>query len=233
LSGAELSLINVLGGFTSFLLTIFVLSYALGDNFLFRLAIYLFIGISAGFTAAAAFYSVIWPQLIRPLAFGTNDERLLVLVPFVLGLFLLTKAIPKFSVLGSPVMAFLVGVGAATIVLGAITGTLFPQFNASLNLLNLEAAYQSGTNPILSLINGVLILFGTVTTFASFHYSTRFIRNSASQAFWRILYWVGRLFIAITFGAIFAGIYIASLTSLVQRIKYIIDFILSFLPPAS
>jgi hypothetical protein len=233
LSEADMSLIDVIGGSISFLLTLFILSYALGDNFLFRLAIYLFIGISAGFTAAAAFYSVIWPRLIRPLVFGTIDERLLVLVPFILGLILLTKALPKFSVIGSPIMAFIVGIGAATIVGGALTGTLFPQVSASLNLLNIDSIQQSGANPILTLLNGALILFGIVATFASFHYSTRFIQNSTSQAFWKMLYWIGRVFVAITFGVIFAGIFLASLTALVDRFKSILDFILTFLSPAS
>jgi hypothetical protein len=231
--GAGINLLDLIGGFVAFFLTLVVLSYTLGDNLLFRLAIYLFVGVSAGFVAAAAFYGIIWPQLIRPLAFGTLEERLLTLVPFILSILLATKAIPKIAATGTPVMAFLVGVGAATIVGGALAGTLFPQLRATFNLLDDQSIINSGVDPGLALINGSLILVGIVATLASFQFGTRFMKNPSFQGFWKYAHGIGRIFIAITFGVIFAGVYTAALTALVERFKFVLDFILSFVAPAS
>ena len=231
--GADITLIDLTGGFVAFFLTLVVLSYALGDNLLFRLAIYLFVGVSAGFVAAAAFYGIIWPQLIRPLAFGSLDERLLALVPFLLSILLATKAVPRLAATGTPVMAFLVGVGSATIIGGALAGTLFPQLRATFNLLDDQSLIQSGVDPGLALMNGSLILVGIVATLASFQFGTRFMNNPSLQGFWKIIHGIGRIFIAITFGVIFAGVYAAVLTALVERFKFVLDFILSFVAPAS
>jgi hypothetical protein len=37
--------------------------------------------------------------------------------------------------------------------------------------------------------------------------------------------WVGRVFIAVTFGVLFAGVYMAALTALIERLASIINFI--------
>jgi hypothetical protein len=231
MTGAGINVLDLVGGFTGFFLTLFVLSYAIGDNALFRLAIYSFVGVSAGFVAAAAFYSVIWPQLLRPLVFGTLDERLFALVPLVLSILLFAKVSRRFSDLGAPVMAFLVGVGAATIIGGAFIGTLLPQVQSTIKMFGSQALVQEGANVGVSLLNGLLVLVGLVVTLASFQFGTRFIRNPSVQAIWKIIYWVGRAFIAITFGVIFAGVYSASITALVERFKSLVDFVLTLVTP--
>ncbi len=47
---------ELISGLIAFLLTVFVLSYLINDNFLFRAATYIFVGVSAGYVAAVA-----WP----------------------------------------------------------------------------------------------------------------------------------------------------------------------------
>jgi hypothetical protein len=37
--------------------------------------------------------------------------------------------------------------------------------------------------------------------------------------------WVGRVFIAITFGVLFAGIYMSALTALIERLSFVLNFI--------
>jgi hypothetical protein len=143
-----------LGAFAGFILTLLVFSYLFGDNVLFRFTVHLFVGVAAAFMAAVAFYSVLWPRLVEPILFGMPVERMLALVPLVLGVLLLGKASPRFAGWGAPVMAFLVGVGAATAVGGAISGTLFPQVQASINLLDTESIVTSGRSLEWELFNG-------------------------------------------------------------------------------
>jgi hypothetical protein len=37
--------------------------------------------------------------------------------------------------------------------------------------------------------------------------------------------WVGRIFIAMTFGVLFAGVYMSALTALIERLSFILNFI--------
>lgn len=69
----------------SFLFTLMVLSYLMGDNPLFRLAIHIFIGVSAGYAAAVAWHQVLSPKLIQPLLSGGLLESTLFIVPLLLG----------------------------------------------------------------------------------------------------------------------------------------------------
>ncbi len=147
------------------------------------------------------------------------------LIPILLSMLLFTKAFPRLSTLGSPVMAFLVGVGAAVAVGGALLGTLFPQFRAATQLLNMAALQASGKEVGLELLNGVLILFGLVVTFASFQYNTSLFKNPSIRALWNLIYWSGRVFVAITFGVIFAGVYLASLAALTERLYSLLVFL--------
>ncbi len=61
---------DLLGGLISFLLTLMILSYLFGDNVFFRVAVYIFVGVSAGYAAAVAWWQVLWPRLFNPLLRG-------------------------------------------------------------------------------------------------------------------------------------------------------------------
>ena len=137
---------DLVGGFIAFFLTLSVLSYALGDNLIFRISIHIFVGSSAGFVVVAAFYSILWPQLFRPLLFGSLDERLFTLVPLGLAFLLFCKTSSRFNLLGAPVMAFLTGVGGATIVAGALLGTLLPQIKATIGLFEPKYLFHPGVS---------------------------------------------------------------------------------------
>ena len=122
-------LINLITGAISFLFTLLVLSYVIGDNPLFRIGTYIFVGVSSGFIAVVAWWQVIWPRLIQPLISSSTPmiDKGYLLVPLLGMLLLLMKISPRLTGMGSIVMAFLVGVGAAVTIAGALTGTLVPQ----------------------------------------------------------------------------------------------------------
>ena len=51
--------LDLITGFLSFLFTVLILSYLVGDNPAFRLAIHAFIGVSAGYVAMVVFRQII------------------------------------------------------------------------------------------------------------------------------------------------------------------------------
>jgi hypothetical protein len=220
---------DLIGTIIGFVLTLVIFSYILGDNVLFRLVIHIFIGVSAGYAAVMAWYSVIWPQMIVPFFIGSIEERLLVIIPLILSLFLLLKAFPRLSSWGSPVLAFLVGVGAATAIGGAVMGTMVPQVLASMNLLDERIVQQSGITNWVQVANASIILVGMITTLVYFNFSVRSgsIQPSQKDTWIEGLSWVGQVFIAITFGVLFSGVYMAALTALISRLTFLVNAIIS------
>ena len=231
---ADVALADLLGTFIGFVLTMCVFSYIFGDNVLFRLAIHIFIGVAAAYAAVMIWYNVIWPQLLSPLLFG---GQVLLVIPLVLGIMLFAKASSRLSELGSPVMAFLVGVGAAAAVGGAVLGTVFPQANASINLFDLRGMLSEGdlVTATTKFINSGIILIGTLTTLVYFHFSVRSqpVLSSRRPLFLRIISWVGQAFIAITFGVLFVGVYAATLSALIERLDFLLEFFISLIFPVS
>jgi len=222
---AELT--DTLGIITGFLLTIMVVSYLIKDNVLFRLAVHIFIGVSAGYAVVMVGYNVVLYQLIVPLLQSPLNRIYLVFPPLFLGVWLLSKAFPRFSRLGGPVVAFMVGIGAATMIAGSVSGTLFPQIRASINLFDLQTARQSGTNVAFWVFNALVILVGTVTTLAYFHFGARSQREVAGQRqpWIDFLGRIGQVFIAVAFGGLFAGVYAAAVAALIERVAFVWDFI--------
>jgi hypothetical protein len=214
--------IEVIFAWVGLILTLVVFSYLIADNPLFRFAIYLFIGVSSGYAAAVIVRNVLLPRLNL---FQTDDINQLILsiIPVVLSVTLLTKLSPRISWIGNFAMAVLVGVGAAAAVGGALVGTLFPQAQAAMNAFDLGAG---GVNPFVRLIEGVVMLLGTVLTLASFHFTAGRAPDGTPKPY-PILEAIGsfgRIFIAITLGVMFAGVYVAALTAMIERLSSMINF---------
>ena len=123
-------------------------------------------------------------------------------------------------------MAVLVGVGAATAIGGALLGTLIPQARASMAAFDFRSA-ASGADAFLGLIEGIVVLAGTTFTLASFQFSASRAPDGTAKRnrILEIIAWVGRLFIAITLGVLFAGVYVSALTAMIERLSSIINFV--------
>jgi hypothetical protein len=221
------ALMELVGGLVGFFLTIMVFSYILGDNPFFRVAINIFIGAAAGYALVVAWYSVIWPQLLLPLIFGSQSERLFVLFPLLFAGLLLLKMSSRLSWLGSPAVAYLVGVGAATAVGGAVLGTILPQVSAAVNALDWDPTAQGAGTAWLQVAAGILLLIGTTSTLAYFHFGARpGLGGIPRRSPWlEIVALVGKGFIAVTLGAIFAGAFLAAFAALVERIEFFREFL--------
>jgi hypothetical protein len=218
---------DLVTGLVSFLLTLMILSYLIGDNPAFRVAIYILVGVSTGYAAAITWWQLLYPRLVLPLLTGNLAGRLLSLIVLILGVLLLMKLSRRTSALGDPVVAFLVGVGAAVAVGGALLGTILPQTQASINLLNLSGA---GENWPERLFIGTIMLIGTSTTLAYFHFGTRPTPLGQQRSkLVSIMGWVGQIFIAITLGALFAGAFSAALVALIERANFIWTFLAKLL----
>jgi hypothetical protein len=216
---------DLIFGAISFLLTIMVLSYLIGDNVLFRFAIHVFVGVSAGYVAAVAIYQVIWPYLLIPLVTASMLERALLIVPLVLSALILMKISPRLSWLGGPAVGYLVGAGAAVAIGGAALGTILPQVNAAAEPFDVIGLTQRGVSPWQSVFNGVVMMVATISTLAYFHFGAKRKADGSVQrnGLIEIVAWVGKLFVALTLGVLFAGVYAAALSAFVERIQSLLS----------
>jgi hypothetical protein len=151
-----------------------------------------------------------------PVVAGTQIDLLLEGVPLLLGLALLTKISPRTEWIGRPVVAFLAGTAAAVAVSGAMLGTIFLQTKGSIDQLGRPE----------NLLQNIFVLVGTVVTLAYFQFSVTAKTEAAGKRgrLRQAITFLGQVLISMTLGVIFAGVYSAALTALVERIQFILFF---------
>ncbi|MBI4732608.1 MAG: hypothetical protein HY781_10905 [Chloroflexi bacterium] len=140
------------------------------------------------------------------------------------------KLSPRTARLGNPSLALIVGVGAAVAVGGAVLGTLFPQIQAVVNDFDLPAISAGWDKVLGTLGEAALMLLGTVGTLVYFQFSARNTPGGPQRGkIVNLLGWVGQVFVAITFGVLFAGALAATMTALIERMNFLLNFVSQFL----
>lgn len=195
-------------------LTLLVLSRVAGDNPLYRLSQYLFIGVSLGFALVVAYH-----QVLRPAAFeilnATNNLPLLGirLAPLLLGLLLFTRlGDQRASWLANLPLALLFGVGAALAIGGALSGTLGPQI--------LDTANRPLDSSPAALVGNLVLVLGVACTLGSFAFGT----GAGTGALQRLSRRIGRPLLLLSFGFLFAGAVITYMSALVERLQFIVTW---------
>jgi hypothetical protein len=182
----------------------------------------IFVGVTAGYALIITIYNIIFPQLIYPLFSENHNEMILSVILLIPCALVLTKISPRLSKIGNPAIAILVGIGAATAVGGGVTGTIFPQISKSINIFENQ-----------NIINAGIILIGSISTLMFFQFTS--IKNTPkriqTEQISKGIRVVGQLFIAITFGTIFAGVYFATLTAFIERVNFLWSFLHDYLSP--
>ncbi|HUN07568.1 MAG TPA: hypothetical protein PLQ56_13250 [Aggregatilineales bacterium] len=204
-----------IGLIAGFVLTLMVFSYLLGDNILYRLALAVFVGLSAGYLTLVTLDTVLIPWANQTLLNSAAGLGLPVIgvIPFGLALLLLLKGVPRYGRLGNAALAFLIGVGTAVALVGAIVGTLIPLARATGSAVQLDA------------LNGFLLFLGVAGTLIYFQYLARRTSSGGTQRTLpgRALGFAGQLVVVITLGAIYAGAILTSLTIFSDRLLFVLS----------
>ncbi len=229
-----MNLMDIIWGGVGFLLTVMILSYLIGDNFFFRFAAHLLIGLTAGYLALLLVNHLLRPYLIDPLTNAGWIEWLWMGIPLLLIVLLALAQIPRLADVGSIPLAFLVGLSAAIAIGGAIFGTLIPQVKAVIEGFDPEIWFNLPDQSWVRIADSVIMLMGVVSTLCYFHFGRKRRINQKSEETQRprlleILSKIGEIFIGITLGAIFAGVFSSALLALIDRIMFISDFITGLL----
>jgi hypothetical protein len=215
--------LDLIAGWASLVLTLLVFSYLLGDNFLYRIAVHILVGVAAGYITVVATESVLVPWLDNTLLAETGDRdaatmtalRVTGTVPFLFGALLLLKSSARLAPIGNLGLAFLIGIGTAVAIVGAVAGTVVPLAREAGETLGDEA------------VDGTVILIGVVTTLAYFQYLAveRGGKIQRARPF-QALGIVGQFFVTLTLGALYAGAILTSMAVFSDVIREQLEFIL-------
>jgi hypothetical protein len=203
-------------------LTLMVFSYIFGDNVLFRLASHIFVGVAVGYAMLVVWHQVFYPAL-------SSGNIISVLPALILCVLLIFKIRPSqggvTNVLGSLALAFVLGVGAALAIGGALFGTLLPQITA---MTKLSLNPNNFTNTDIedwrvTLLKNLIIFLGTIGTFYYFTFTVKSegLLGGLREGWVRFWAGMGRLMLIFTMGALFANTVTSWVALLVSRLQFL------------
>ena len=207
-------------------LTVMVFSYILGDRLFFGIATHLLIGVSAGFLALVVIQKIILPYLIMPLTYETGTGFFLVLVPLALSILLVLMLFRRGTQAGSIPLAFLGGALAALAIIGVTRGTLAPQILSTVGRFAPEQLMHETEPQWSAILEALTILLGVIAVLFVFHHQGQSKAGDVVKpVFLEGIGSIGQIFIGITFGALFVGLFSSALIALINSLSEIIDFI--------
>jgi hypothetical protein len=203
-----------LGLLIGLVLTLFIYSYLLGDNWFYRLAVHILVGVSAAYAAVIAFEEIFLPLFNQFRADPGAPANLLWFIPLLFSVLLLFVWIRPVAWVSNGAVALLVGTGAAVALVGVIGGTLIPQVLAT-----------PGEGALWQLVIALL----TICALLYFQFTGRENGNGTLLSRGRqVIGWIGQGVLMITFGALFASALTTSLVLLTDRLSYFVGGLLQF-----
>lgn len=200
-----------LGTITAVALTLAMYSFLYKDNPVFKIAENLFVGVAMGYWVIITWFNILKPDvfetLIVPFFRDTgNAPQYIVLVPTLLGIFMLLRFSTKLSWLSRWSFAFVVGLGAGITIPNFIHAFILKQLSFDLLI----------TSSIPDNINTFLILLGVVSVLIYFFFSMEHkgVIGGVSK--------IGVWFLMIAFGASFGFTVMARMSLLIGRIQFLI-----------
>ncbi|OHB49228.1 MAG: hypothetical protein A2106_03515 [Planctomycetes bacterium GWF2_40_8] len=186
-------------------------SFLYKDNPVFKIAENLFVGVAMGYWIIITWFNILKPDvfetLIVPLFKDTGSApQYAVIIPTLLGIFMLLRFSNKLSWLSRWSFAFVVGLGAGITIPNFIHAFILKQL--SFNPLITASVPES--------INSFLILLGVVSVLIYFFFSMEHkgIIGGVSK--------IGVWFLMIAFGASFGFTVMARMSLLIGRIQFLI-----------
>ena len=207
-------------------LTVMVFSYILGDRLFFGIATHILIGVSAGFLALVVIQKIILPYLVKPLANVTDPGFLLALVPLALSILLVLMLFLRGTQAGAIPLAFLGGVLAALAIIGVTRGTLAPQILSMIGRFEPGKLMHEAQPQWSAIVEALMILLGVISVLFVFHHRGQSKAGEVVRPiFLQGIGSIGQIFIGITFGALFVGLFSTALIALISSLSDIIYFI--------
>jgi hypothetical protein len=198
---------EIIGTWVAVGLTLMMFSFIYRDNLLFKIGEHLYLGITVGYYVNIQYWQIIVPDVYRAI---TIQHQYWVIVPAILGVFIILRLVPSLSWLSRMSFAFIIGGGAGLAIPNVIDAAFLPQVYQTLRPFN--AGLSSN-------LNQLFILVGVFTVLMFFFFSLehkKFVGGISK---------VGLYFIMVSFGTSFGMTVMARISLLIGRFQFLIyDF---------
>jgi len=204
---------EIIGAWLVVLMTLSIFSYLYGDNFFYKSAEHIFVGVSAGYIFAITFWDQIYPNLLGRL-FPTfidagYDFDISYIIPLILGIFMILRLVPSLSWLARISIAYIVGMAA---------GLKFYVFINSNILFQIKSSAIDFSLSYFEIFNQFIILIGVICGLVYFFFSKEHKGTIGKISK------LGVYFLMIKFGASFGFAVMGRISLLIGRFDELIEY---------
>jgi len=183
--------------------TLAIFSFLYRENPFYRAAEHILVGVSVGYYLVILVEETIWSKAAKPLFY---DQRLIVIIPVVLGLMMFFRLSKKQTYLARIPLALLIGAGAGVSIPAMLWARILKQMSSSMQ-------------PLYT-VSGIIIIIGVITTIIYFYFSRE------QKGWFGVMAKVGTYFLMIFFGATFGYTVMSRVTLLIGRMEFLLtDFL--------
>ena len=183
--------------------TLAIFSFLYRENPFYRAAEHILVGVSVGYYLVILVEETIWSKAAKPLFY---DQRLMVIIPVVLGLMMFFRLSKKQTYLARIPLALLIGAGAGVSIPAMLWARILKQMSSSIQ-------------PLYT-VSGIIIIIGVITTIIYFYFSRE------QKGWFGVMAKVGTYFLMIFFGATFGYTVMSRVTLLIGRMEFLLtDFL--------
>ena len=204
---------EIIGAWLVVLMTLSIFSYLYGDNFFYKSAEHIFVGVSAGYIFAITFWDQIYPNLLGRLfpSFidAGYDFDISYIIPLILGIFMILRLVPSLSWLARISIAYIVGMAA---------GLKFYVFINSNILLQIRSSAIDFSLSYFEIFNQLIILIGVICGLIYFFFSKEHKGTIGKISK------LGVYFLMIKFGASFGFAVMGRISLLIGRFDELIEY---------
>jgi hypothetical protein len=219
---------EVLGIWCGVGLTLFIFTFLYKDNPFYRFAEHLYVGVSAAYWMVILYWNSIKPKVIDGIVPPPGlDRHLIVIIPAILGFFVILRLVPSLTWLSRITFAFIIGAGSGIYIPQVISAIFLPQLTATLNPINKDGFKLAETPPnlwaeIWAWLSApspaqIILLAGVFSVVFFFFFSVEHKGVVGNISV------VGIYFIMISFGAQFGYTVMARISLLIGRMQYLMQ----------
>jgi hypothetical protein len=192
------------------ILTLAIYSFLYKDNPFYKVAEYIFVGISAGYWAVFLWWNYAYPNLFVPLGEGNYWN----IIPILLGAMMFTQVSKRTSWLVRFPLTFVLGVSLGLQLVAAVEGDMVPQLQGTFSPFSKGALFI--TYDFWTSIGYIVLLVGVLATLVYFFFSREHKGMLGAGAR------IGIYFLMVAFGASFGYTIMARISLLFGRFHFLL-----------
>jgi hypothetical protein len=192
-------------------LTLAIYSFLYKDNPFYKVAEYIFVGISAGYWAVFLWWNYAYPNLFVPLGEGNYWN----IIPIILGFMMFTQLSKRTSWLVRFPLTFVLGVSLGLQIIAAVEGDMVPQLRGTFSPFAPGALFN--TYDFWTSVGYIVLLVGVLSTLIYFFFSKE------HKGFLGVGSRIGVYFLMVAFGASFGYTIMARISLLFGRLHFLLS----------